>query len=38
MLQNVLADLDLHVTLLGKELHSVLSAKDLGVHGCCIKF
>lgn len=38
MLQNVLADLDLHVVLLGKELHPVLSAKDPGVHGCYIKF
>ena len=38
MLQNVLADLDLHVTLLGKELHPVLAAKDPGVHGCYIKF
>ena len=25
-------DLDLHVTLLGKELHPVVSAKDLGVY------
>ena len=34
MLQNVPADLDLHVTLLGKELRPVLagSAKDLEVH------
>ena len=32
MLQNVPADLDLHVTLLGKELSAVPSAKDLGVH------
>ena len=38
MLQNVLADLDLHVTLLGKECHPVLAAKDPGVHGCYIKF
>ena len=38
MLQNVLADLDLHVTLLGKELHPVLAAKDPRVHGCYIKF
>ena len=32
MLQNTLADLDLHVTLLGKELRPVVSAKDLGVY------
>ena len=32
MLQNVPADLDLHVTLLGKELSPDPSAKDLGVH------
>ena len=32
MLQNVPADLDLHVTLLGKELCLVVSVKDLGVH------
>ena len=32
MLQNTPADLDLHVTLLGKELCLVVSAKDLGVY------
>ena len=32
MLQNTPADLDLHVTLLGKELRPVVSAKDLGVY------
>ena len=32
MLQNMPADLDLHVTLLGKELCQVVSAKDLGVY------
>ena len=32
MLQNTPADLDLHVTLLGKELCLVVSVKDLGVH------
>ena len=32
MLQNMPADLDLHVTLLGKELCLVVSVKDLGVH------
>ena len=32
MLQYVPADLDLHVTLLGKELSPVPSVKDLGVH------
>ena len=32
MLQNIPADLDLHVTLLGKELCLVVSVKDLGVH------
>ena len=32
MLQNTLAGLDLHVTLLGKELCLVVSAKDLGVY------
>ena len=32
MLQNTLADLNLHVTLLGKELRPVVSAKDLGVY------
>ena len=32
MLQNTPADLDLHVTLLGKELSPVVSAKDLGVY------
>ena len=31
MLQNMPADLDLHVTLLGKELCLVVSVKDLGV-------
>ena len=32
MLQNTPTDLDLHVTLLGKELRPVVSAKDLGVY------
>ena len=32
MLQNTPADLDLHVTLLGKEWRPVVSAKDLGVY------
>ena len=32
MLQNTPADLDLHVTLLGKEFRPVVSAKDLGVY------
>ena len=32
MLQNTPTDLDLHVTLLGKELHLAVSAKDLGVY------
>ena len=32
MLQNMPADLDLHVTLLGKEFCLVVSVKDLGVH------
>ena len=32
MLQNMPADLDLHVTLLRKELCLVVSVKDLGVH------
>ena len=32
MLQDMPADLDLHVTLLGKELCLVVSVKDLGVH------
>ena len=32
MLQNTPVDLDLHVTLLGKELCLVVSVKDLGVH------
>ena len=32
MLQNVPADLDLHVTLLGKKLRLVSAAKDLGAH------
>ena len=32
MLQNMPADLDLHVTLLGKELCLAVSAKDLGVY------
>ena len=32
MLQNTPADLDLHVTLLGKELRPFVSAKDLGVN------
>ena len=32
MLQNTPADLDLHVTLLGKELRRIVSAKDLGVY------
>ena len=32
MLQNTPTDLDLHVTLLGKELSPVVSAKDLGVY------
>ena len=32
MLQNVPVDLDLHGTLLGKELRPVSSAKDLKVH------
>ena len=32
MLQNTPADLDLHVTLLGKELRPVVSAKDLGAY------
>ena len=32
MLQNTPADLNLHVTLLGKELRPVVSAKDLGVY------
>ena len=32
MLQNTPADLDLHITLLGKELRPVVSAKDLGVY------
>ena len=32
MLQNTPADLDLHVTLLEKELCLVVSVKDLGVH------
>ena len=39
MLQNVPADLDLHVTLLGKELRLVPSAKDLGAHmGATLSF
>ena len=39
MLQNVPADLDLHVTLLGKELRLVPSAKDLGEHmGAALSF
>ena len=39
MLQNVPADLDLHVTLLEKELRLVLSAKDLGAHmGATLSF
>ena len=32
MLKNTPADLDLHVTLLGKELRPVVSAKDVGVY------
>ena len=32
MLQNMPADLDLHVTLLGKDFCLVVSVKDLGVH------
>ena len=32
MLQNTPADLNLHVTLLGKELRPVVSAKDLAVY------
>ena len=32
MLLNTPTDLDLHVTLLGKELRPVVSAKDLGVY------
>ena len=32
MPQNTPTDLDLHVTLLGKELRPVVSAKDLGVY------
>ena len=32
MLQNMPTDLDLHVTLLGKELRPVVSARDLGVY------
>ena len=32
MLQNTPSDLDLHVTLMGKELCLVVSVKDLGVH------
>ena len=32
MLQNTPTDLDLHVTLLGKELRPVVSARDLGVY------
>ena len=32
MLQNTPTDLDLHATLLGKELRPVVSAKDLGVY------
>ena len=32
MLQNMPADVDLHVTLLGKEFCLVVSVKDLGVH------
>ena len=32
MLKNTPADLDLHVTLLGKELRPVVSARDLGVY------
>jgi len=32
MLQNTTANLDLHVTLVGKELRPVVSAKDLGVY------
>ena len=32
MLQNTIADLDLHVTLLGREMCLVVSVKDLGVH------
>ena len=39
MLQNVPVDLDLHVTLLGKELRLVPSAKDLGAHmGATLSF
>ena len=32
MLQNMPADLDLHVTLLGKDLCLVVSVNDVGVH------
>ena len=32
MLQNTPTDLDVHVTLLGKELRPVVSARDLGVY------
>ena len=32
MLQNMPTDLDLHITLLGKELRPVVSARDLGVY------
>ena len=39
MLQNVPADLDLHVTLLGKDLRLVPSAKDRGAHmGATLSF
>ena len=39
MLQNVPGDLDLYVTLLGKELHLVPSANDLGAHvGATLSF
>ena len=32
MLQNTPVDLDLHVTLLGKQLRPVVTARDLGVY------
>ena len=38
MLQNTPAGLDLHVTLLGRELRSVVSAKDLGVLDVTLSF
>ena len=38
MLQNTPAGLDLHVTLLGRELRSVVSAKDVGVLDVTLSF